>query len=83
MKEKIIELFHNACALEQEVNEQSTLSMLSLDSLTFVSIIVALENEFHIEFDIENLNIKNWKTVHNIIETVEEMCSEKEHYFRG
>ena len=78
MKNKIIEVIHNACALEEKVTEESILEMLSLDSLTFVSIIVALENEFEIEFDIEKLNINNWETVQDIIEIVEEMCSEKE-----
>ena len=75
MKDKIMKIIHDACALEEVITEQSKLSMLSLDSLTFVVIIIALENEFKIEFDIENLDIKKWETVKDIIETVEGMCS--------
>ena len=81
MKEKIIELIRNFCAIEENIDEKTKLSHLSLDSLTFISIIVNLEDEFQIEFDIDDLNMKNWEEVQNIIETVEEKCNEKEHYF--
>ena len=43
MKERIIEIIKNACALGEDVNVNSKLNELSLDSLSFISVIAELE----------------------------------------
>ena len=70
--EKIIRIVREACALEEAVTEDSRLKELSLDSLSFISALVQIEDETEIEFEIEELNIDGWETVGNLIKAVEE-----------
>lgn len=78
MKEKIIEIIRNACAIDEEVAPDSELKLLSLDSLTFVNIVIEIEDMYEIEFEIDELGIFDWKTVGDIIDSVEEKLNEKE-----
>ena len=78
MKEKIIAIIRNACALEEQVDENSELATLSLDSLSFVGVIVEMEEQFGVEFDIDELGVFDWKTVADIIKNVEEKLHEKD-----
>lgn len=78
MKEKIIEIIQNACAIDEEVAPDSELKLLSLDSLTFVNIVIEIEDMYEIEFEIDELGIFDWKTVGDIIDSVEEKLNEKE-----
>lgn len=78
MKEKIIEIVLSACALKEEADERTELKNLSLDSLSFVSVIVKLEDAFGIEFELEELNIDEWKNVGDLIKAVEEkVCGQE------
>lgn len=72
MKDKIIEILKNACALEEEIAEESELKLLSLDSLSFIEALVKIEETFGIEFDICELNFNERKTAGDII-----ACAEK------
>ena len=72
MKETIIEIIKNQCALEENVTPESLLKELSLDSLSFVSVILELEDTFKVEFDLEELNIEEWERAEDIIRAVEE-----------
>ena len=76
MKEKIIEIIRNACALEEnDITLETKLQDLSLDSLSFIEAIVSIEQEFDIEFEDESLNIYEWKTVEEIIQYVEKIIN--------
>lgn len=77
MKEKIIEIIRNACALEENVTEETVLQDISLDSLSFVEAIVKIENEFNIEFDFQQVDLSNWNTVCDIIKIVRKLRNEK------
>ena len=77
MKDKVIEIIKNACAIDEEVTPESELKLLSLDSLSFVGIIVKLEEEFEVEFDLDELGVLDWKTVGDIITGVEDKLNEK------
>lgn len=70
--EKIIRIVREACALEEAVTAESRLRELSLDSLSFISAVVQIEDETEIEFEIEELNIDGWETVGDLIKAVEE-----------
>ncbi len=76
MKARIIGIIREACALNEEVTEDSELKMLSLDSLSFVGVIVELESAFGITFDVDELTVMSWNTVGDIIKTVEERINE-------
>ena len=62
MREKVCEFIKKHCALEEEVTEESKLRELSLDSLSFVQVVVDIEAEMGIEFEIEELNIDEQRT---------------------
>ena len=70
MQGKIIDIIKSNCALDENITIDTKISDLSLDSLSFISIIVEIESLFNIEFDIETLDIKTWNTVGDIIEYV-------------
>lgn len=77
MKEKVIEIIQNACALEEEITPDSELKLLSIDSLSFVLAVTELEEQFGIEFEIDELGVFNWKTVGDILKAVEGKLNEK------
>lgn len=70
--EKIIRIVRETCALEEAVTAESRLKELSLDSLSFISALVQIEDETEIEFEIEELNMDGWETVGDLIKAVEE-----------
>lgn len=72
MKEKIIEIIKNNCALEERITAETLLKELSLDSLSFVSVIAELEDAFGIEFELEELNMEEWESAEDLIKAVEE-----------
>ena len=78
MKEKIIAIVSQACAIEELVCLQSELKSLSIDSLTFVEMLVQLEEEFEIEFDFDELNEFNCITIGDIVRVVEKKINEKD-----
>ena len=78
MKDRVIEIIKNACAIDEEVTLGSELKLLSLDSLTFVGIVVELEEEFGIEFELDELSVFDWKSVGDIANSVEEKVNAKE-----
>ena len=78
MKEKIIEIIRNACALEEnDITLETKLQDLSLDSLSFIEAIVKIEQEFNIEFEIDQADLVYWNTVGDIILKVKELYCEK------
>ena len=77
MKEKIIEIIKNACALEEEVTQETELQNTSLDSLSFIEAIVNIEKEFNIEFDFEQIDLSKWVSVNDIIVRTRELYNEK------
>lgn len=78
MKDRVVEIIRNACAIDEEVTLDSELKLLSLDSLTFVRVVVELEKEFGVEFELDELDVFDWKTVGDILNRVEEKVNEKE-----
>ena len=70
--ERVIEIIRNCCALtEDNITPESVVKELSLDSLSFVEMIVNLETEFEIEFEDEQLNINDYVTVRDIVDIVD------------
>lgn len=72
MTEKIIELICQACAIEESVGVNTEIKTLSIDSLSFVELLVCIEEEFDIEFEFNELDKYNWIFVEDIIKTVED-----------
>ena len=54
------------------------MKVLSLDSLSFVNVVVELEETFEVEFELDELEVFDWKTVGDIVKAVEEKINAKE-----
>ena len=76
MKDKVIEIIENACAIDEEVAPDSELKSLSLDSLSFVEAIVEIENYFDIDCD-DGLLMNEYLTVNDLISYVGRKIDEK------
>ena len=57
--------------VEREISLDDEFSQSDIDSITFIKIVVALENAFDFEFDDEKLLITEFPTFRSIVEYVE------------
>ncbi len=57
--------------IDENVNKNTFLSELQLDSLEYIQMLVEIEKNFNIELDDEYLNLNNNLTVRNILERIE------------
>lgn len=71
LRTEVLELIREACAVEEpNLCEESIFEEISIDSLSFIELIVRAEDKFGIEFDDEDLNIYGWKTVGDFIDRI-------------
>lgn len=78
MNEIIINIINDNLALKEEVKENTNLSNLSLDSLSFINALVTIEEVFSITFNDEELNIDNFKNVSDLVNLVKRKVLENE-----
>ncbi len=78
MNEIIINIIKDNLALNEKVKDDTYLSNISLDSLSFITALVTIEEVFSITFTDEELNINNFKTVDDITCLVKRKVSENE-----
>ena len=71
MKEKIL-LCINKCIKDQSIEMQlDSIIEDMIDSITFVEMIVALEEEFEFEFEDEMLSVSKLKKISDVVNYVE------------
>lgn len=58
---------------ECDITLETELSNINIDSITFIKIVVALENEFDFEFDDDMLAIIKFPTIKSLITYIESM----------
>ena len=78
MNEIIINIIKDNLALKEDVKDDTSLRHLSLDSLSFITALVTIEEVFSITFTDEELNINNFKTIDDITCLVKRKVSENE-----
>ena len=78
MNEIIINIIKDNLALKEEVKENTNLINLSLDSLSFINILVTIEEVFSITFNDEELNIANFKNVSDLVNLVKRKVLDNE-----
>ena len=62
---------------ETDIKDEMTLvDDLAFDSLTFVQMVLMLENEYNIKFDDEYINIEKLQTVKDVAEYIETKIGE-------
>ena len=70
MYDKLVSYAVNELGLDPEnIKPDSNFETLGIDSLDVVEMIMELENEYGIEFDIENQNIASFKELADFIES--------------
>lgn len=70
-KIEIYEIICKICGYDiNSLTEATTLSELSINSLTFVEIIVNIENLLNIEFNDSDLFIGRYITIANLLDTI-------------
>lgn len=72
MQNRVINIIKKYSMVDN-INSADRLKNIGIDSLMIVEVILELEEELHIEFDIEKLSLDNLKIVSDIIK----LCSEK------
>lgn len=77
MEEKIIKIIENLTGY-QELKENKEMDLLEneiLDSLAFIELITALEEEFDIEIQPTQVEPNTWRTIKNITDFVKSLLS--------
>lgn len=84
IKEEIIEIVNANLKEENEksvgidvIQEDCDLSQIGMDSITFIHVIVALEEEFNIEIPDEKLLISEMNTVSKIEDVISDVLNTK------
>ena len=78
VREDILETIRRSCAADEPLlSEESTFDEISIDSLSFVDMIVELEDSYQIQFEDEELNIYGWNKVQDFIDIVERHIAQK------
>ena len=76
MNDTIIKLIKNKVLLDEKVNLNTKLTDLSLDSLSFIELLLEIEEMYKIEFNDSSLYIDNYKTVNDLINKIKELKNE-------
>ena len=76
MNDTIIKLIKNKVSLDENVNLNTKLTDLSLDSLSFIELLLEIEEMYKIEFNDSSLYIDNYKTVNDLINKIKELKNE-------
>lgn len=76
MNDTIIKLIKNKVLFDENVNLNTKLTDLSLDSLSFIELLLEIEEMYKIEFNDSSLYIDNYKTVNDLINKIKELKNE-------
>lgn len=77
LRNSLLQKLKRNCPFEEEINEESPIGELGLDSLALIEVIVELEDEFGFCFEAEDLNLYEWDSVRNMLEAVEKNKNHK------
>lgn len=74
-EEVLLELFHEALKEKEVINVKmdDDLQAIGINSVTYVKFIILIEEEFDIEFEIEDISFKEHNTFRKIIEVIKNM----------
>ena len=78
VRDEILEIIRGNCALpEPTLSFDSAFKDISIDSLSFIGLIVELEDKYGIEFEYEELNIYTYSDVGEFADEVESRIKNK------
>ncbi|MCD1260593.1 acyl carrier protein [Paenibacillus athensensis] len=61
----------------ESIHPDADLSALGVNSMTFIKLVVAMEMEFGVSWDDEDLELSNFLTVNNIIDYIQSSSAEE------
>ncbi len=67
---KIIEIVKKNLSYSKDINKSNVLEDIGIDSLTFIKIIIEIENEFSFEFEDSAVSLYAFSTMQDLIEYV-------------
>jgi acyl carrier protein len=70
---KVFEMIKNNADLEnscEAISPDAQILSLGITSRSFIELVVALESEFNIEFEDENLDVRHFNTVNDLLDFV-------------
>lgn len=78
VRDEIVEIIRRACEATGSLpTEESRFDELGIDSLSFIELIVELEDSYGVCFENDELNIYGYDTVHDFINIVERHIKNK------
>ncbi|OPZ92654.1 MAG: acyl carrier protein [Firmicutes bacterium ADurb.Bin419] len=57
---------------EAGIRLEDSLSILNINSISFIRLVVEIEKEFNIEFQDDIIDMKNFRTLKSLVEFIEE-----------
>ncbi|HAU86724.1 MAG TPA: phosphopantetheine-binding protein [Lachnospiraceae bacterium] len=77
MEEKIVRVIKENISRPVSLDKESSLAANGIDSIEFITIVIALEEEFDIKFGDMQLVYSNYKTLGQLLSTVQQVIEEK------
>lgn len=71
MENKIKELLYQVTNIDQEIDVNRKLTDYGINSITIIEFLVKLEDEFDMEFDMENMTVEKFESLHDVCNYVE------------
>ena len=71
-QEELINIIKEAVKDNQDITKETVLADLGIDSITFISLIIEIEDRYDIEFDDEKMMIEQYKTIGDLIIYIKE-----------
>ena len=72
MKESIYDVIRRNISNSTDVNDDTTLMEMGIDSVEFITMVIALEEEFNVRFEDMQLVYDNYSTVGQFVSVVQQ-----------
>lgn len=80
MKEEIYDVIKQNLSNSADVSDDTALMEIGIDSVGFITMIIALEEEFNIRFEDMQLVYDNYRTIGQLATVVQQVIENKKKY---
>ncbi len=80
MREQIFDVIKGSINGTEKITEDATFLKIGVDSVDFISMIIALEEEFGIRFEDMQLVCDDYKTIGQLVCVVEQLIENRKKY---
>ena len=71
LENRIKELFYQVTNIDQDIDVNRKLTDYGINSITIIEFLVKIEDEFDIKFDIENMTVEKFESLHDLCDYVQ------------